>query len=118
MEAKGGPALSTGHRRASDRAGRDRQAGSPAATAWRTTMTRNADFKRRVRERMVRTGESYATARAHLLPTGTLHVTNGDSTVHGLAPLGIAALPWRDVLHEGPVVPDGRALRAAFLGID
>jgi hypothetical protein len=81
-------------------------------------MTRNADFKRRVRERMARTGESYATARTHLLPTGTLHVTNGDSTVAGLAPLGIAALPWRDALHEGPVVPDGRAQRAAFLGID
>src|SRR3954469_11039532 len=81
-------------------------------------MTRNADFKRRVRERMARTGESYATARAHLLPTGTLHVTNGDSTVAGLAPLGLAALPGRDALHEGPVVPGGRAQRAAFLGID
>ena len=33
-------------------------------------MTRNADFKRRVRERMARTGESYATARAQLLPAG------------------------------------------------
>ena len=31
-------------------------------------MTRNADFKRRVRERMARTGESYAAARAQLLP--------------------------------------------------
>jgi hypothetical protein len=81
-------------------------------------MTRNADFKRRVRERMARTGESYASARAHLLPKGTLHVTNGDSTVAGLARLGIVALAWRDALHEGPVVRDGRALRAAFLGID
>ena len=45
-------------------------------------MTRNADFKRRVRERMARTGESYAAARAQLLPRETtLHVTNGDSTV-------------------------------------
>jgi hypothetical protein len=81
-------------------------------------MTRNADFKRRVRERMARTGESYASARAHLLPAGTLHVTNGDSTVAGLARLGIEALAWRDALHEGPVVRDGRALRAAFLGVD
>jgi hypothetical protein len=78
-------------------------------------MTRNADFKRRVRERMARTGESYATARAHLLPTGTLHVTNGDSTVYTLAELGIEALPWRDALHEGPVTGD-RALRAQAMG--
>ena len=81
-------------------------------------MTRNADFKRRVRERMGRTGEPCATARAHLLPSSTLHVTNGDSTVGTLAQIGIAALAWRDALHEGPVVRDGRALRAAFLGID
>ena len=33
----------------------------------------------------------------------TLHVTNGDTTVAGLAALGIEALPWRDALHEGPV---------------
>ncbi len=30
-------------------------------------MTRQADFKRRVRDRMAKTGESYATARHHLL---------------------------------------------------
>ena len=66
-------------------------------------MTRNADFKRRVRERMTRTGESYATARAQLLPTGTLHVTNGDITVGLLAEIGIEAMAWRDALHEGPV---------------
>ena len=79
-------------------------------------MTRNADFKRRVRERMARTGESYAAARAQLLPRDTtLHVTNGDSTVEKL---GVDALPWRDVLHEGPVVPNGRARRAEFLGVD
>src|SRR3954471_19925610 len=79
-------------------------------------MTRNADFKRRVRERMQRTGESYAAARAHLLPRTTLHVTNGDSTAATLAELGIEALPWRDGLHEGPVVPNGRALRAQAMG--
>ncbi len=49
-----------------------------------TSMTKQADFKARVRARMARTGESYATARAHLLasrPLPALHVTNGDMTV-------------------------------------
>ena len=50
-----------------------------------------------------------------------LHVTNGDSTVHGLRGAGLAGtiMPWRDALHEGPVpdVPDDelRRIRAAFL---
>jgi hypothetical protein len=85
-------------------------------------MTSNADFKRRVRERMARTGESYTAARAQLLGRGTLHVTNGDSTVPGIAGTGLPGriLPWRDALHEGPVpaVPDEerRRLRAAFVG--
>src|SRR3954471_20532576 len=79
-------------------------------------MTRNADFKRRVRERMQRTGESYAAARAHLLPRTTLHITNGDSTAQTLAELGIEALPWRDALHEGPVTGD-RRLRAQAMGV-
>ncbi len=50
----------------------------------------------------------------------TLNVTNGDCTVERLARSGIsgAILPWRDVLHEGPVVPHGRDRRARFLGID
>ena len=80
-------------------------------------MTKQADFKRRVRERMARTGESYAVARAQLLserrpeidPTWAtaLHVTNGDSTVPELRATGLAQhiLCWRDALHEGPV-PD------------
>lgn len=46
----------------------------------------------------------------------TLHVTNGDSTALTLAELGIDALSWRDALHEGPVVPGGRALRALAMG--
>jgi hypothetical protein len=79
-------------------------------------MTRNADFKRRVRERMARTGESYAAARAQLLPKTTLHVTNGDSTAYTLAELGITALPWRDALHEGPVIDGRRDLRAQAMG--
>jgi hypothetical protein len=94
-------------------------------------MTRNADFKRRVRTRMARTGESYAAARARLLAgrrepererlAGALHVTNGDSAVNGLRGTGLAEriLPWRDVLHEGPVpaVPadELRRVRAEFL---
>ena len=95
-------------------------------------MTKQADFKRRVRARMGKTGESYAAARAHLLSahsTATseqpdaevLHVTNGDATVPGLRGTGLveAIIAWRDVLHEGPVpdVPDDelRRIRSAFL---
>jgi hypothetical protein len=54
-------------------------------------------------------------------PPAALHVTNGDATVPGLRGTGLAEriLPWRDVLHEGPVpdVPDQelRRVRAAFL---
>ena len=50
-----------------------------------------------------------------------LHVTNGDSAVHSLRGAGFdeAVLPWRDVLHDGPV-PRGtddalREVRARFL---
>jgi hypothetical protein len=92
-----------------------------------TSMTKQADFKARVRARMARTGESYATARAHLLASRTLpalHVTNGDSTVAGLRGTGQVerVMPWRDALHEGPVpdVPDAelRRVRSEFLGVD
>jgi hypothetical protein len=98
-------------------------------------MTKQADFKRRVRARMAKTGESYATARSHLLSeqpraAGTagrpgdwmaaaLHVSNGDAT--DLPGTGIAprVLYWRDVLHEGPVPAVGaeelRRIRASFL---
>jgi hypothetical protein len=51
-----------------------------------------------------------------------LHVTNGDAAVPVLQATGLpgAALPWRDVLHDGPVpagVDDAelRAIRARFL---
>ena len=89
-------------------------------------MTKQADFKARVRARMARTGESYATARAQLLatkPLPALHVTNGDSTVSGIEGTGLAerVMPWRDVLHEGPVpdVPDAelRQIRSEFLEV-
>ena len=94
-------------------------------------MTKQADFKRRVRERMAKTGESYTAARARMLSDGppetdptwaeALHVTNGDSTVPELRATGLAhhILCWRDALHEGPVpdVPDDelRRIRARFL---
>jgi hypothetical protein len=88
-------------------------------------MTRDADFKRRVRARMARTGESYATARAQMLGrVDELHVTNGDSTVGELSRTGLAGriLTWRDALHEGPVLPGPEAARrqarAELLGVD
>jgi hypothetical protein len=89
-------------------------------------MTKQADFKRRVRARMARTGESYTTARTRLLPPPTetdlaeaLHVSNGDAT--DLAGTGLAhrILYRRDTLHEGPVPAVGperlRQIRATFL---
>ena len=95
-------------------------------------MTRQADFKRRVRARMSKTGESYAAARSQLLAErargsgtpddGALHVTNGDSAAARLRPLVGDSLPWRDVLHEGPVPATGdaelRRVRAGFLGVE
>jgi hypothetical protein len=87
-------------------------------------MTRQADFKRRVRERMARTGESYTAARRQLLAPsgpGVLHVTNGDSTAASLLQTTLVerVVVWRDVLHEGPVPDVGdaelRAVRARFL---
>jgi hypothetical protein len=87
-------------------------------------MTKQADFKRRVRERMAKTGESYTAARVQLLAhadIATLHVTNGDSTALTLRQTTFVerVVVWRDVLHEGPV-PDVseaelRAVRASFL---
>ena len=54
--------------------------------------------------------------------TNSLHITNGDSAAHIMATAGIKGviLPWRDILHDGPV-PAGLDLdelagvRAAFL---
>ncbi len=102
-------------------------------------MTKQADLKRRVRDRMAKTGESYAAARASLLATRStrstsraphpmldaLHVSNGDAT--DLAGTGFARhiLYWRDSLHEGPVpaidAGELRRIRAEFLvaaGVD
>lgn len=54
-----------------------------------------------------------------------LHVTNGDHAAERIANAGLGGevLPWRDVLHEGPVpggLDDGalREVRARFLGGD
>jgi hypothetical protein len=97
-------------------------------------MTKQADFKRRVRARMAKTGESYSTARSRLLAehpgiasddsgldwmAEALHVSNGESTdVRGTG-LARRVIYWRDILHEGPV-PDVapaelRRIRADYL---
>ena len=90
-------------------------------------MTKQPELKRRIRARMAKTGESFTAARAHVIAErpadagGTLHLTNGDATVPGLLAAGLAetVVPWRDVLHEGPVpdVTDAelRRVRARFL---
>jgi hypothetical protein len=51
-----------------------------------------------------------------------LHITNGDSTVEGIQQSGITGevIPWRDVLHEGPVpaelsLDQLREVRARYL---
>src|SRR5262245_34536649 len=55
------------------------------------------------------------------IEAATLHVTNGDSAGNTLRQTGLggAVLPWRDVLHEGPVPAGPRRellqARAAFL---
>lgn len=97
-------------------------------------MTKQADLKRRVRTRMAKTGESYATARSQILAerpdtaaavhvdgwmTEALHVSNGDATDLPGTGLAERVLYWRDVLHEGPVPAVGpeelRRIRANFL---
>jgi hypothetical protein len=97
-------------------------------------MTKQADLKRRVRARMAKTGESYATARSRLLagqPSATpddsrlewmpeaLHISNGDATDVPGTGLARSVVYWRDILHEGPV-PEAtpgelRRIRADFL---
>jgi len=58
----------------------------------------------------------------NLDPSSTLHITNGDSAVSAMSEAGIdgTIIPWRDVLHEGPVTGDVdleglRPVRARFL---
>jgi hypothetical protein len=96
------------------------------------TMTKQPDFKRRVRARMAKTGESYAAARSQILTgqpktanapddgmSAALHVSNGNATDLPGTGLAEQILYWRDVLHEGPVPAVGpeelRRIRAAFL---
>ena len=86
-------------------------------------MTKDADFKRVVRTRMAKTGESYTTALNQLrgATSDVLHVTNGDSAAGTLRDGGIAdlVLAWQDVLHSGPVpavsTADLRRIRARHL---
>ncbi len=95
-------------------------------------MTKQADFKRRVRARMAKTDESYAAARRNVLAEqpgrpvpadqtmlAALHVSNGDCTDLPGTGLASRVLYWRDSLHEGPVPAVGseelRKIRAAFL---
>jgi hypothetical protein len=97
-------------------------------------MTKQADFKRRVRARMAKTGESYTTARSRLLAEqpgvapddsplhwmpAALHISNGDATDVAGTGLARRVIYWRDILHEGPV-PDVapaqlRRIRADYL---
>jgi hypothetical protein len=96
-------------------------------------MTKQADFKRRVRAWMAKTGESYATARSVLLAgppdappldwmLEALHLSNGDATDIPGTGLARRVLYWRDILHEGPVpdVAPGelRRIRAGYLAGD
>ena len=96
-------------------------------------MTKQADLKKRVRDRMAKTGESYSAARRQLraaasgmsvAPTSdrmaaALHVSNGDATDLPGTYLAPRVLYWRYTLHEGPfpAVPAGqlRRIRAEFL---
>lgn len=55
-------------------------------------------------------------------PASILHITNGDSAASAMAEAGIdgTIIPWRDVLHEGPVTGDLdleglRPVRSRFL---
>jgi hypothetical protein len=100
-------------------------------------MTRQAGFKRRVRARMAKTGESYATARSRLLaehPGMTadeapldwmpeaLHISNGDATDVAGTGLARRVVYWRDILHEGPVPEvapaELRRIRSEYLAGD
>ncbi len=97
-------------------------------------MTKQAGFKRRVRARMAKTDESYATARSRLLAEhpGTtpddspldwmpeaLHISNGDATDVPGTGLARRVVYWRDILHEGPVPEvapaELRRIRADYL---
>ena len=62
-------------------------------------MTKQADFKARVRARMARTGESYATARAHLLATPAAAGAARDQRRQTVP--GIGARGWRSASCRG-----------------
>ena len=100
-------------------------------------MTKQAGFKRLVRARIAKTGESYATARSRLLAghpgttpddspldwmPGALHISNGDATEVPGTGLARHVVYWRDILHEGPVPEvapaELRRIRADYLADD
>lgn len=81
-------------------------------------MTERASFKRRVRARMAKTGESYAAARSSILAErpgsasdgpqldwmrDALHISNGDATDVAGTGLARRVVYWRDILPDGPV---------------
>jgi hypothetical protein len=45
-----------------------------------------------------------------------LSITNGDVMAALLEQLGVPSLPWRDALHEGPVLPFRSDVRAKWMG--
>lgn len=75
-------------------------------------MTKQSGFKRRVRARTVKTGETYTAARGHLDQLQgsigklrSLHLTNGESAAISLRHMGLdgPVVAWADALHDGPV---------------
>lgn len=92
-------------------------------------MTKQSGFKRRVRARMVKTGETYTAARSHLDQLQgsigklrSLHLTNGESAAISLRHMGLdgPVVAWADALHDGPVPgqvspSELRRLRANYL---
>lgn len=69
-------------------------------------MTRNKTFKKRVRDRMAKTGERYAAARRHLVPSDAPSGTSGD-TSNDAAGVHAATTALRILLrHAGHDVPE------------
>lgn len=59
-------------------------------------MPKDKDFKRRVRARMARTGESYTTARAHLLKRSPTPLPDDHESVAGMSDAAVADATGRD----------------------
>jgi hypothetical protein len=76
-------------------------------------MTRQADFKRRVRARMAKTGESYAAARRHLLAEQPA-TTHDTATTHPDEDGASAAAADTTTDRTAAAQPDGGAMGAAL----